>query len=307
MGSLDGKNALVTGGTAGIGLASARALAEAGAHVFLTGRNQSTIDAAVASIGSSATGIRSDVSDPTQLDAIVDAVTSHGGGLDAVFTNAGGGEFATLADVTVEHYLDTFNRNVAGTLFTVQKVLPLLNPGASIILSGSTAASRGNPVLRRLRRVQGRRPLVRPDLGRGTRRPGHPGQHLGARTDRDAGTHRPRAGRRREGTAGEPDGRRDAGAGRPARGDRRRGRVPRLARKQFHDGQRDVRRRWRSSDLGHSESGSPRRRQRALAQDRPIDQVEEITHLLDLVVVEVGEEQLRAPRPRAWARPLGAS
>ncbi|MDT5111203.1 MAG: hypothetical protein QOK33_4618 [Mycobacterium sp.] len=145
MGALDGKNALVTGGTAGIGLASARALAEAGAHVFLTGRNQPTIDAAVASIGQSATGIRSDVSDLTQLDAIVDAVTAHGGGLDAVFTNAGGGEFATLEDVTVEHFLDTFNRNVAGTLFTVQKVLPLLNPGASVILSGSTSASKGIP------------------------------------------------------------------------------------------------------------------------------------------------------------------
>jgi NAD(P)-dependent dehydrogenase (short-subunit alcohol dehydrogenase family) len=145
MGSLDGKNALVTGGTAGIGLASARALADAGAHVFLTGRNQSTIDAAVASIGPSATGIRSDVSDPAQLEAIVDAVTAQGGGLDAVFTNAGGGEFATLADVTVEHFFDTFNRNVAGTLFTVQKVLPLLNPGASIILSGSTSASKGIP------------------------------------------------------------------------------------------------------------------------------------------------------------------
>jgi NAD(P)-dependent dehydrogenase (short-subunit alcohol dehydrogenase family) len=145
MGSLDGKNALVTGGTAGIGLASARALAKAGAHVFLTGRNQSTIDEAVASIGSSATGIRSDVSDLTQLDAIVDAVQSHGGGLDAVFTNAGGGEFATLEDVTEQHYLDTFNRNVAGTLFTVQKMLPLLNSGASIILSGSTSASKGIP------------------------------------------------------------------------------------------------------------------------------------------------------------------
>ena len=145
MGSLDGKNVLVTGGTAGIGLASARALAEAGAHVFLTGRNQSTIDTAVASIGASATGVRSDVSDPAQLDAIVDAVTAHGGGLDAVFANAGGGEFATLADTTVEHVNDTFNRNVAGTLFTVQKVLPLLNTGASVILAGSTAASRGVP------------------------------------------------------------------------------------------------------------------------------------------------------------------
>jgi NAD(P)-dependent dehydrogenase (short-subunit alcohol dehydrogenase family) len=85
------------------------------------------------------------VSDPNQLEAVVDAVTAHGGGLDAVFTNAGGGEFATLADVTVEHFFDTFNRNVAGTLFTVQKVLPLLNSGASIILSGSTSASKGIP------------------------------------------------------------------------------------------------------------------------------------------------------------------
>jgi len=145
MGSLDGKNALVTGGTSGIGLASAQALAEAGAHVFLTGRNQDKIDAAVASIGAAATGIRSDVSEPAQLDAVVDAITAHGGGLDAVFTNAGGGEFATLADLTAEHYHDTFDRNVAGTVFTVQKVLPLLNSGASVILAGSTAASRGNP------------------------------------------------------------------------------------------------------------------------------------------------------------------
>jgi NAD(P)-dependent dehydrogenase (short-subunit alcohol dehydrogenase family) len=145
MGILDGKSALVTGGTAGIGLASAHALADAGAHVYLTGRNQPTIDAAVAAIGSAATGIRSDVSDLSQLQAIADAVGQRGGGLDAVFLNAGGGEFATLEDVTVEHFLDTFNRNVAGALFTVQKVLPLLNEGASVILSGSTSASKGIP------------------------------------------------------------------------------------------------------------------------------------------------------------------
>ena len=145
MGSLNSKNALVTGGTAGIGLASAHALADAGAHVYLTGRNQSTIDDAVTAIGADATGIRSDASDLSQLHTIVDAVTQRGGGLDAVFLNAGGGEFATLEDVTAEHFLDTFNRNVAGPLFTLQKLLPLLNPGASIILSGSTAASKGLP------------------------------------------------------------------------------------------------------------------------------------------------------------------
>lgn len=145
MGSLSSKNALVTGGTAGIGLASAHALADAGAHVYLTGRNQSTIDDAVTAIGENATGIRSDASDLSQLQTIVDAVTQRGGGLDAVFLNAGGGEFATLEDVTAEHFLDTFNRNVAGPLFTLQKLLPLLNPGASVILSGSTAASKGLP------------------------------------------------------------------------------------------------------------------------------------------------------------------
>ena len=268
MGSLDGKNALVTGGTAGIGLASARALAEAGAHVFLTGRNQETIDAAVASIGSSATGIRSDVSDPAQLDAIVDAITAHGGGLDAVFTNAGGGEFATLADVTVEHYLDTFNRNVAGTMFTVQKVLPLLNSGASVILSGSTAASQGHPLLRRLRRIQGRRPLVRPHLGRGACRAWDQGQHPGARPGGDAGTCRTRPCGRREGAAGEPHRRRHARPHRATRRDRRGGGVPRLSGQQLHDGQRDVRRRRRSPDLGRS-GGPLGRGQRAFAQDRP--------------------------------------
>lgn len=116
-----------------------------GAHVFLTGRSQPSIDTAAASIGASATGIRSDVTDMGDLDAMVDVITAYGRGLDVVFANAGGGEFAALPDITPEHLLDTFNRNVGGTLFTVQKVLPLLNPGASIVLTGSTAASSGTP------------------------------------------------------------------------------------------------------------------------------------------------------------------
>lgn len=145
MGVLEGKTALVTGGTSGIGLASARRIAEEGAHVFITGRSQPRIDAAVAEIGSEATGVVSDVSNFADIDAVVDAIKARGQGLDVVFTNAGGGEFAPVADVTVEHYLDTFNRNVGGTLFTVQKVLPLLNRGASVILAGSTAASKGTP------------------------------------------------------------------------------------------------------------------------------------------------------------------
>jgi NAD(P)-dependent dehydrogenase (short-subunit alcohol dehydrogenase family) len=145
MGVVQDKVALVTGGTSGIGLAAARRLAAEGAHVFITGRSKQRLDEAVAEIGSGATGVVSDVSNFADIDSVVEAIRSHGRGLDVVFTNAGGGEFATIADITVDNYLDTFNRNVGGTLFTVQRVLPLLNRGASIILAGSTAASRGTP------------------------------------------------------------------------------------------------------------------------------------------------------------------
>jgi NAD(P)-dependent dehydrogenase (short-subunit alcohol dehydrogenase family) len=145
MGQLNGKTALITGGTSGIGLAAAQRLAAEGAHVFITGRNQAGVDQAVASIGDSVTGVRGDITDPGDLAALAEAIRAHGHGLDVVFANAGGGEFATLEDETREHLADTFNRNVGGTVFTVQTVLPLLNEGASIVLAGSTAASGGTP------------------------------------------------------------------------------------------------------------------------------------------------------------------
>ena len=145
MTQLADKTALVTGGTSGIGLATAQRLAAEGAHVFLTGRDQARVDAAVASIGASATGIRGDVSRPEELDDVVAAIESHGRGLDILFANAGGGEFAALPDITPEHLSDTFSTNVFGTVYTVQKVLPMLNEGASIVLAGSTAASNGTP------------------------------------------------------------------------------------------------------------------------------------------------------------------
>lgn len=145
MGQLEGKTALVTGGTSGIGLATAQRLAEEGAHVFLTGRKQAGVDEAVASIGENATGVRGDITDAGDLATLAEAIRARGEGLDVVFANAGGGEFATLEDETPEHLADTFNRNVGGTTFTVQAVLPLLNEGASIVLAGSTAASRGVP------------------------------------------------------------------------------------------------------------------------------------------------------------------
>lgn len=143
--TLDGKTALVTGGTSGIGLATARRLAQDGAHVFLTGRNQDTVDAAASEIGPNATGVRADVARAEQLDVVAAAIKSRGKGLDVVFANAGGGEFAELGDITAEQLIDRFTINVGGTLFTVQAVLPLLNAGASIILTGSTSAYHGIP------------------------------------------------------------------------------------------------------------------------------------------------------------------
>ena len=145
MNELIGKTALVTGGTSGIGLATAQRFAAEGAHVFVTGRRQDGVDKAVASIGDSATGVQGDITDAADLGRLADAIREYGRGLDVVFANAGGGEFATLEDETPEHLADTLSRNVGGTVFTVQAVLPLLNEGASIVLAGSTSAYAGVP------------------------------------------------------------------------------------------------------------------------------------------------------------------
>jgi NAD(P)-dependent dehydrogenase (short-subunit alcohol dehydrogenase family) len=143
MGQLDGRTAVVTGGTTGIGLAAAGRLACEGAHVFITGRRKPELDAAVESIGARATGVQGDVSVPEDLDRLYDTVRSAGRRVDVLFANAGGGSFATLEEVTEEHFDRTFDVNVKGVLLTVQKALPLMNDGASIILPGSTAATSG--------------------------------------------------------------------------------------------------------------------------------------------------------------------
>ena len=142
---LDGKTALVTGGNSGIGLATAQRLAAEGAHVFLTGRKQDTIDAAVATIGDNATGIRADVSSIDDLTKVAEAIAARGHGLDILFANAGGGEFTPLGEISAEQFNAVFLANVGGTLFTVQTMLALLKPGASIVLAGSTAAYNGTP------------------------------------------------------------------------------------------------------------------------------------------------------------------
>jgi NAD(P)-dependent dehydrogenase (short-subunit alcohol dehydrogenase family) len=145
MGQLDTKTALITGGTTGIGLAVATRFVAEGAHVIITGRRQAELDLAVKGLGDNATGIRSDISDLDDLDRLFAAVAERSTGLDVLFANAGGGTFATLADLTPESFDHTFAINVRGTVFTVQKALPLLNPGASVIVTGSTSAGRGAP------------------------------------------------------------------------------------------------------------------------------------------------------------------
>jgi NAD(P)-dependent dehydrogenase (short-subunit alcohol dehydrogenase family) len=140
---LDGKIALVTGGTSGIGLASAQALANEGATVFITGRRQAELDAAVKRVGNGAIGVRGDASKLEDLDALYAEIQSKAGRLDVLYVNAGGGDMLPLGAITEQHYDDTFDRNVKGVLFTVQKALPLLAQGSSVILTGSTAGSMG--------------------------------------------------------------------------------------------------------------------------------------------------------------------
>src|SRR4028119_1954396 len=145
MGQLDGRTALITGATSGIGLATARRFSEEGARVVITGRRQGALDEALAAIGRSVVVVRGDVSDLADLDRLAGVIADLGTGLDVVFANAGGGEFAPLAEVTPEHYAATFDSNVFGTLFTLQKVLPLLNDHASVVLTGSTSTLHGTP------------------------------------------------------------------------------------------------------------------------------------------------------------------
>ena len=142
MSRFEGKTAVVTGGSSGIGLAVAERLAAEGAHVFVTGRRQKELDAAVETIGS-ATAVPGDISDPADLDRLYDAVRERGRGLDTVFANAGTAGFATLEETTEEHFSRIFDVNVRGTLFTVQKALPLLNEGASVVVNSSVRADDG--------------------------------------------------------------------------------------------------------------------------------------------------------------------
>jgi NAD(P)-dependent dehydrogenase (short-subunit alcohol dehydrogenase family) len=141
---LQGRVAVITGGTTGIGLATAELFVKEGAYVFITGRRQKELDEAVKAIGSNVTGVQGDISKLTDLDRLYETVSTKGR-IDVVFANAGVAEFATLGKITEEHYHKLFDINVKGTLFTVQKALPLLKDGGSIILNGSVGSVKGTP------------------------------------------------------------------------------------------------------------------------------------------------------------------
>ena len=143
MGKLDGKVAVVTGGNSGIGLAAAKRLVADGAYVFITGRRQREVDVAVEQVGRNVTGVQGDVSNVGDLDRLFSTVKQLKGSIDVLFANAGVAEAAPLGEFTEEQYERVFGINVKGTLFTVQRALPLFSDGASVILTSSIVGSKG--------------------------------------------------------------------------------------------------------------------------------------------------------------------
>ena len=145
MGKLEGKVAVITGGSSGMALASAKLFVEEGAYVFITGRKQEQLDEAAKLIGRNVTGVRGDAANLDDLDRLFDTVKREKGKIDVLFASAGKGEAVPLGEITEQHFDAAFGLNTRGTLFTVQKALPLLNDGASIIMTGSNASVKGFP------------------------------------------------------------------------------------------------------------------------------------------------------------------
>ena len=144
-GRFENKVVVVTGGTSGIGLATATAFAREGASVIITGRRQEALDAAVRAIGDRLTAVRADMASLADIDRFYDAIRQEHAQIDALFANAGGGEFAPLGAITEEHFDRTFDTNVKGVLFTVQRALPLLKDGGAVVLNASTTSISGTP------------------------------------------------------------------------------------------------------------------------------------------------------------------
>jgi NAD(P)-dependent dehydrogenase (short-subunit alcohol dehydrogenase family) len=245
MGKLEGKVAVITGGATGIGRAAAKRFIEEGAFVFIFGRRQEALDAAVADLGPNARAVKGSVSDLADLDRLFAAVKAERGTLDIVFANAGAGSPLALGKITARHIDETFDTNVKGTIFTVQKALPLMGQGGSIILTGSSAGTTGAPGMSAYSASKAAVRNLARDLGGGPEGHRHPGKRAVARGDGD---------RTREGSARRrgPEGLRldDSAAahGRSGR-DRGRGRLSRVAGQQLHDRQRGRRRRRPSATL----------------------------------------------------------
>ncbi len=145
MGKLEGKVAVITGGSSGMALASAKLFVEEGAYVFITGRRQEALDEAVKLIGRNVTGVRGDAANLDDLDRLFDRVRREKGKIDVLFASAGTGEALKLGEITEAHFDAAFDLNVRGTLFTVQKALPLFSDGGSIFMTGSNASVKGFP------------------------------------------------------------------------------------------------------------------------------------------------------------------
>ncbi|RSM47035.1 KR domain-containing protein [Amycolatopsis balhimycina DSM 5908] len=145
VGKLDGKVAVITGGTSGLALAGAKLFVDEGAHVFLSGRRKEALDDAVELIGRNVTGVQGDAADLDDLDRLFDTVKQEKGAIDVLWASAGTGEQRKLGEITEEHFDATFGLNARGTLFTVQKALPLFNDGGSIFMTGSNASLKGYP------------------------------------------------------------------------------------------------------------------------------------------------------------------
>jgi NAD(P)-dependent dehydrogenase (short-subunit alcohol dehydrogenase family) len=145
VGKLDGKVAVITGATSGMALAGAKLFVDEGAHVFISGRRKDALDEAIEVIGRNVTGVQADSADLDDLDRFFETVKEEKSAVDVLWASAGMGEQSRLGEITEEHFDATFSLNARGTLFTVQKALPLFNDGGSILMTGSNASLRGYP------------------------------------------------------------------------------------------------------------------------------------------------------------------
>jgi NAD(P)-dependent dehydrogenase (short-subunit alcohol dehydrogenase family) len=261
MGKLEGKVAVITGGATGIGLAAAKRFIEEGAFVFIFGRRQEALDAALADLGPNARAVKGSVSDPADLDRLYAAVKAERGTLDIVFANAGAGSQLPLGEITAEHIDEIFDTNVKGPIFTVQKALPLMGKGGYRI----ERRHYGRPGIQRLRREQGGGAQPRADLGVGPEGHRHPGERALARADGD----RTRKGG--VGRGGPESLRLDESASAHGRsgGDRGGGRLPRVAGQQLHDRERARRRRRPGASLTRHTRRSLQRYDHAHPRERP--------------------------------------